>query len=216
MTEINLQELQLAARNHGMPLEALRWDVTPIGLHYLLTHYDIPDVDPAVWQLEVGGHVERPLSLSLDDLRSRPSGGHAVTMECAGNGRARLVPRPVSQPWLHEAVGTMTWTGTPLAGVLADAAPLEGAVLLDDHLEPRTEPVVAADRAVVAGEDGAHRVRRGGQPLGLRPLEHAGPRRLGLVPRPHRRLGLGTVEEVCLKFLELSFGLSLTDRSVGG
>ena len=49
-------------------------------------------------------------------------------MECAGNGRARLSPRPVSQPWLHEAVGTMTWTGTPLAAVLADAAPLEGAV----------------------------------------------------------------------------------------
>ena len=47
MTEISLQELQLAARNHGMPLEALRWDVTPIGLHYLLTHYDIPDVDVA-------------------------------------------------------------------------------------------------------------------------------------------------------------------------
>ena len=41
---ISLEELQLAARNHGMPLEALRWDVTPVGLHYLLTHYDIPEV----------------------------------------------------------------------------------------------------------------------------------------------------------------------------
>ena len=40
-----LQELQLAARNHGMPLEALRWDITPIGLHDLLTHFDIPAVD---------------------------------------------------------------------------------------------------------------------------------------------------------------------------
>ena len=55
---ISLEELQLAARNHGMPLEALRWDVTPIGLHYLLTHYDIPDVDPASWRLEVGGLVD--------------------------------------------------------------------------------------------------------------------------------------------------------------
>jgi len=44
-----------------------------------------------------------------------------VTMECAGNGRARLLPRPVSQPWLHEAVGTMTWTGTPLAPLLHEA-----------------------------------------------------------------------------------------------
>ena len=42
---ISIEELQLAARNHALPLEALRWDVTPIGLHYLLTHYDIPEVD---------------------------------------------------------------------------------------------------------------------------------------------------------------------------
>ena len=40
-------ELQLAARNHGMPLEALRYPVTPPGLHYLLIHYDIPAVDAA-------------------------------------------------------------------------------------------------------------------------------------------------------------------------
>ena len=42
---ISQEELQLAARNHGMPLEALRYDVTPLGLHYLLVHYDIPAVD---------------------------------------------------------------------------------------------------------------------------------------------------------------------------
>ena len=44
---ITHEELQLAARNHGMPLEALRWPLTPVGLHYLLIHYDIPMVDPA-------------------------------------------------------------------------------------------------------------------------------------------------------------------------
>ena len=37
---------QLAARNHGMPLEALRYPVTPVGLHYLLIHYDVPVVEP--------------------------------------------------------------------------------------------------------------------------------------------------------------------------
>src|SRR4029453_828332 len=89
---INLHELQLAARNHGLPLEALRWEITPIGLHYLLTHYDIPDVDVASWRLEVAGLVERGLSLSLDDLRGRPSVEVAVTMECAGNGRALVEP----------------------------------------------------------------------------------------------------------------------------
>jgi len=51
-----------------------------------------------------------------------------VTMECAGNGRALLPgPRPVSQPWLAEAVGTAAWRGTPLAPLLADAGPADSA-----------------------------------------------------------------------------------------
>src|SRR5262245_13065138 len=100
MSTFSLVELQQAARNHGMPLEALRYDITPVGLHYLLIHYDIPAVDPVSWRLEVTGAVGRPLSLSLDDLRSRPAQESIVTMECAGNGRARMERRRVSQPWL--------------------------------------------------------------------------------------------------------------------
>ena len=125
---ISHEELQLAARNHGMPLEALRWDVTPIGLHYLLTHYDIPSVDERAWRLSVAGLVGSAQSFSLDDLRALP--GHEVvsTMECAGNGRARLTPRPVSQPWLQEAVGTGRWRGVRLRDVLERAAPADGAV----------------------------------------------------------------------------------------
>ena len=118
---VTLEELQLAARNHGLPLEALRYDLTPPGLHYLLTHYDIPAVDPASFRLIIDGLVDTPLTLDLDDLRSRPRRTVAVTMECAGNGRAWLHPRPVSQPWLEEAVGTARWTGTPLAPLLREA-----------------------------------------------------------------------------------------------
>ena len=127
-SEISLEELQLAARNHGMPLEALRYPLTPAGLHYLLIHYDVPVVDAAAWRLEVGGLVAQPLSLSLDELRSLPAAEHAVTMECAGNGRARLSPRPISQPWLSEAVGTARWRGVPLAAVLERAGLAEDAV----------------------------------------------------------------------------------------
>ena len=100
------REAQLAARNHGLLLEALRHPITPVGLHYLLIHYDIPAVDAGEYRLELGGHVNRPLTLSLDDLRARPAVELAVTMECAGNGRALIQPHVVSQPWLQEAVGT--------------------------------------------------------------------------------------------------------------
>jgi sulfane dehydrogenase subunit SoxC len=121
-------ELQLAARNHGMPLEALRYPVTPAGLHYLLIHYDIPAVDPDSFALTIAGAVARPLTLSLDDLRARASRELEVTLECAGNGRALFDSRPVSQPWLAEAIGTAAWTGTPLAPLLTEAGPDSGAV----------------------------------------------------------------------------------------
>ncbi|MEJ2855590.1 MULTISPECIES: molybdopterin-dependent oxidoreductase [unclassified Saccharothrix] len=116
--DISLDELRLAARNHGLPLEALRYDVTPEGLHYLLVHYDIPHVDAGAWRLDVLGR-----RYSLDDLRALPAVTARVTLECAGNGRAKLYPRPVSQPWLDEAVGCAEWTGTPLAPLLADLPP---------------------------------------------------------------------------------------------
>jgi sulfane dehydrogenase subunit SoxC len=125
---ITMEELQLAARNHGMPLEALRYDVTPLGLHYLLIHFDIPEADERTWRLEVGGHVRAPLALTMEELRARPAVTMPVTLECAGNGRARLDPRPVSQPWLEEAVGTAEWTGTPLRPLLEEAGVLGGAV----------------------------------------------------------------------------------------
>jgi DMSO/TMAO reductase YedYZ molybdopterin-dependent catalytic subunit len=127
-----------------MPLEALDYDVTPAGLHYLLVHYDIPVVDPAAWRLRVDGRVGRELSLSLDGLRSRPAVTLAVTLECAGNGRAALSPRPLSQPWLLEAVGTAEWTGTPLHLVLEDAGVDDDAVDVVFR---------ALDRGVEGGEE---------------------------------------------------------------
>jgi len=69
---IGFDELGLAARNHGMPLELMRHDVTPLGAHYLLTHYDIPAADAATWQLEIAGLVARPRTWTMAALRARP------------------------------------------------------------------------------------------------------------------------------------------------
>lgn len=123
---LTFEELQLAFRNRGMPLEALGYDLTPTGLHYLVIHWDIPQVDASDWRLRIGGGVRQPLELTLDEIRSRPRRTIPVTLECAGNGRARLTPRPLSVPWLTEAVGTAEWTGTSLW-------PLLEAAGLDDH-----------------------------------------------------------------------------------
>jgi DMSO/TMAO reductase YedYZ molybdopterin-dependent catalytic subunit len=115
------EEVQLASRNRGMPLEALRYAVTPVGMHYLLSHFDIPDVHAETWRLTVNGLVVNPITLSLDEIVKRPAVTQTITMECAGNGRALLEPRYVSQPWFTEALGTAEWTGTPLPGILTEA-----------------------------------------------------------------------------------------------
>ena len=114
------EELALASRNSGMPLEALRYDLTPTGLHYLLIHFDIPAVDAAAWQLRIDGLVSRPRAFGLADLQRMPSRTLRVTMECAGNGRGQTSPRYPSMPWLEEGVSTAEWTGIPLAVLLEE------------------------------------------------------------------------------------------------
>ena len=116
----SLVELQQSTRNHGMTLEALRYPITPVGLDDLLIHTTSPQSIAAAWRLQVGGAVRRPLELSLEDLRRLPRRTRVVTMECAGNGRVlQGDPRPTSQPWLLEAVGTGQWAGPELRTVLA-------------------------------------------------------------------------------------------------
>ena len=136
-------ELAQATRNHGMPLEALRYDLTPAGLHYLLIHYDIPPVDPN-FTLTVDGAVEEPGSWTLEDLRAMRSVTVPVTLECAGNGRTLYERRPESQPWIREAVGTAAWTGVPVAELL------ERAGLRDDAVDV---VFTGADRGVEGGEE---------------------------------------------------------------
>jgi sulfane dehydrogenase subunit SoxC len=177
---ITAPELRLAARNHALPLEALRHPITPAGLHYLLIHYDIPAVDPGTFGLEIGGAVERPLSLSLDDLRERERVALPVTFECAGNGRALLEPRPVSQPWLTEAVGTAEWAGAALGPLLEEAGVRPSAVeALFTGLDRGVEGGVAQayERAlpVAEGFGGLLAYEMNGAPL---PPQHGFPLRL--------------------------------------
>jgi DMSO/TMAO reductase YedYZ molybdopterin-dependent catalytic subunit len=141
---LTYEELELAFRNKSMPLEAMRYDITPTGMHYALIHWDVPVVEPDTWRLRIGGRVRRPLELDLDDIRSRPNQTVPVTMECCGNGRALMKPRSVGQPWLYGAIGTAEWTGTPLAPVLDEAGVEDDAVEL---------VFTGADRGIQGGEE---------------------------------------------------------------
>lgn len=121
-TEFAAFEVALANRNSGTLLETLRHDLTPVGAHYLLNHFDVPYVStPSDWTLSIAGSVSDPVTLKLDEMKALPRHTETVTLECAGNGRALMSPRWPSQPWAQEAVGTAEWTGTPLAPLLVQA-----------------------------------------------------------------------------------------------
>jgi DMSO/TMAO reductase YedYZ molybdopterin-dependent catalytic subunit len=180
------EELSLAARNRGMPLEALRYDLTPPGLHYLLAHFDIPQVDERAWRLKVYGKVRNSLEIPMDELRAMPARTLRVTLECAGNGRGQLSPRYPSVPWMEEGVSTAEWTGTPLAPLLRRAGLGEAARDIvfrgtDRGIQGGEEHEFARSLAPAQalGEDILLAYSMNGAPL---PLQHGAPVRL-IVPR---------------------------------
>jgi DMSO/TMAO reductase YedYZ molybdopterin-dependent catalytic subunit len=172
------------ALNCETPPARLGGDVTPTARFFRRSHFPLPVLDEAAWRLDVGGLVRRPLSLSLPELARLPAQTAAVTLECAGNGRARFQPRTDGVPWGAGAVGTAVWSGPLLADVLGHAG-----------LRPEAREVIfsGADRGPVDGSPRPVRFERSltvrdalesgallaymmnGQPL---PLRHGYPLRL--------------------------------------
>ena len=91
-------ELGQAARNHGMQLEGLRYDVTPIGMHYLVIHWDIPAADETTWSVEVDGLVAG-LAAAGPALEDRLQQQHDLRERQAGRGRKGFSRSSVRNPW---------------------------------------------------------------------------------------------------------------------
>src|SRR5437899_11231361 len=128
----NLEQARSALRmiaeapyNAEAPPEALDGEITPTELHYVRSNFAVPAHDGT---LEIGGAVENPTTLTLDDLRSMPATERVVTLECAGNGRLETRPLPIGEPWGDYAVSTARWTGALLHDVLEQARPATDGV----------------------------------------------------------------------------------------
>jgi DMSO/TMAO reductase YedYZ molybdopterin-dependent catalytic subunit len=105
--------------------------ITPNEAFFVRYHvFPIPtSVDLDQWRLEVKGHVDRPLSLSLQDLESKfPRVSVTAVAQCSGNSRGRFSPRVLGGQWGDGAMGNAVWTGARLADVLKAAGPRQGAV----------------------------------------------------------------------------------------
>jgi DMSO/TMAO reductase YedYZ molybdopterin-dependent catalytic subunit len=101
--------------------------VMPNAHFYVRNHFQIPTFAEQTWRLKIGGLVERPLSLSLRDLKNMRSQTLVVTLECAGNGRSLLDPPIDGEKWELGAVSTAEWIGVPLVEVLDRAGIKAGA-----------------------------------------------------------------------------------------
>jgi DMSO/TMAO reductase YedYZ molybdopterin-dependent catalytic subunit len=143
-TRAALRMINPAPFNAEAPPEALQGEITPTDLHYVRSNFAVPEHDGL---LEVGGAVQHPLTLTLDDLRAMPAYERAVTLECAGNGRLRMRPLPIGEPWGDYAVSTARWTGALLADVLALTQPASDGVDVRfegaDHGAYHLQPVLA-------------------------------------------------------------------------
>ena len=109
--------------NAGPSLDALRRSVlTPNHLFFVRNHGSIPQVDPSAYRLAVTGMVEKPMSLSLDELREVfPTETRVATLQCAGNRRrelAEVAAIPGELPWGADAISNASWGGVPLTEVL--------------------------------------------------------------------------------------------------
>jgi len=107
--------------NLEMPFGSLDGFITPVDRFFVRSHFPIPQIDVKTWRLKIEGEVETPFELTCDELREMDSRTIAVTMECAGNGRAFLTPQASGAQWERGAVGNAEWTGVRLADVLRRA-----------------------------------------------------------------------------------------------
>ncbi len=145
--------------------------LTPLDRFYLRNHFDVPEVDAKAWRLAVHGLVEKPLSLSLADLRRMPQVKVEAVLQCAGNGRALFAPRIPGVQWRYGAMGNAEWTGVRLKDVLALARPKGEAA----HLEYRgaDKPTMSTTPAFIRGipmakamhPDTLIALEQGGKPL---------------------------------------------------
>ena len=116
--------------NAETPAHLLDDEVTPVARHFIRNNGIVPtDMNPDTWTLKIDGLVERPMTLSIEELRRRfEVVTHRLVIECGGNGRAGFEPPARGNQWTLGAVGCSEWTGVRLADVLKAAGYKETAI----------------------------------------------------------------------------------------
>jgi sulfite oxidase len=161
------------------PLDALTTYITPNDLFFVRHHWNPTYQDARRWTLTIDGEVERPIRLTITELKKMPGASATCVLQCAGNGRGLYKPVVPGVQWKYGAVGNARWTGVRIKDLL-DRAGLRASAR---HLHtsggdkppgkvPSFERSVEIEKAL---EDGLVAYEMNGEPLA--PL-HGAPARL--------------------------------------
>lgn len=104
--------------------------ITPNDAFFVRYHLsDLPTIiDPDKFRLAIGGHVDKPLSLSLSSLqRDFPVQEIVAVNQCSGNSRGFVEPRVAGGQLGNGAMGNARWRGVPLRALLDSAGVKAGA-----------------------------------------------------------------------------------------
>lgn len=110
-----------------MPLDGFTDWITPVDRFFVRCHTYTPKVNLNEWSLKIDGRVDRPITLTMDDLKKLPRVEMVAVLECAGNGRRFYEPRVAGTQWAFGSVGNGRWVGARLRDVLEKAG-IQGSV----------------------------------------------------------------------------------------
>lgn len=184
--------------------------LTPNDRFFVRSHFGPPveeQIDPAAWRLQIVGLVERPLGLTLNDLKQFPEVTVTAVLQCSGNGRAFYRPRVPGVQWERGAVGNARWTGVRLADVLkrAGVKPSAKHLQMQGADRPVSTQVPLFIRSIPIEKalhpDTLLAYRMNGEPL---PLLHGAPLRL---------IAPGWMADACVKWLT---DLTISDQEASG
>jgi sulfite oxidase len=111
--------------------------ITPNDLFYVRSHMPVPQIDAASFTLKIGGEVNSPITLSLDEIKKLPATTITATLECAGNGRGFFTPALAGIQWEKGAVGTARFTGTRMSEILKKVGVKASALNVEMHAADR-------------------------------------------------------------------------------
>lgn len=124
--------------NAECPAHLLDDAITPTDRHFVRNNGLLPPqalkMSAPDWTLTIDGEVERPLKLTIDQLKKDYQAvTRRIFLECAGNGRAFFNPPVPGNQWTTGAISCAEWTGVRLRDVLQKAGVKPSAVYTGHH-----------------------------------------------------------------------------------